>query len=50
MTSNEEKVLKATQALTFLQDTLSDHGTALTKTEVETLLHGITATLAKITK
>ena len=41
---------KAIFALNIIQDTLSDHGTALTKTEVDNLLHGITKTLAEVTK
>ena len=50
MMTNEEKMAKATFALNIIQDTLSDHGTRLTQTEVDNLLHGITKTLAQITK
>ena len=48
--TNEENMAKVIFALNIIQDTLSDHGTALTQTDVDNLLHGITKTLAEITK
>lgn len=48
--TNEEKKAKAIFALNLIQNTLSDHGTTLTQTEVDNLLHGITKTLVEITK
>ncbi len=50
MTNEEEKKLTAIHTLNIVHDVLSDHGTNLTQTEVNNLLHGITATLSKITK
>lgn len=48
--TNEEQMMKAVFALNILQSVLTDHGTALTQTEVNNLLHGITKTLVEITK
>lgn len=48
--THEEQMIKAVFALNLIQTVLSDHGTTLTQTEVNNLLHGITKTLAEITK
>lgn len=48
--THEEQMTKAVHALNLIHNVLSDHGEALTKTEVNNLLHGIAKTLVEITK
>lgn len=47
--THEEQLAKAIFALNIIHDRLSDHGTNLTQSEVNDLLHGITKTLIDLT-